>query len=68
MTTTLPSVPTRTPRVFEIDPRIGAVATKAPKASNEDSRPQAIVKLHCLNSLHYIVHHRLPVFTNVIKQ
>ena len=36
-----------------IDPRLGAAALKAPAASREDSRPQAILILHRPSSLDY---------------
>ena len=39
MTTTPP------PRGFGIDPRLGAAALRAPAASREDYRPQAILNL-----------------------
>ena len=44
MTTTLPPGTTRTPRGVGIDPRLGAAALRAPAASKEDYRPQAILK------------------------
>ena len=40
---------------------IGAAALRAPAASTEDSRPQAILKFHRLSSLDYRVRHELPV-------
>ena len=46
---------------FGIDSRIGAAAARAPAASMEDSRPQAILKFHRLSSLDYRVRHELPV-------
>ena len=49
------------PGGFEIDSRIGAAAPRAPAASMEDSRPQAILKFHRLSSLDYRVRHALPV-------
>ena len=61
MTTTLPPGPTCTPRGFGIDLRLGAVALRAPAASREDSRPQAILKFHRPSSLDYRVRHELPV-------
>ena len=61
MTTTLPPGPTRTPRGFGIDPRLGAAALRAPAASKEDSRPHAILKFHRPSSLDYRVRHELPV-------
>ena len=61
MTTTLPPGPTRTPWGFGIDPRLGAADLRAPAASREDSRPQAILKLLCPSSLDYRAHRRLPV-------
>ena len=50
-------------REFGIDSRIGAASTRAPAASMEDSRPQAILKFHRLSSLDYRVRHELPVTT-----
>ena len=38
-----------------IDPRLGAAALRAPAASREDSRPQAILKLQPRNSFDYRV-------------
>ena len=49
------------PGGFEIDPRIGLAATRAPAASKVDSCPQAILKFHRLSSLDYRVRHELPV-------
>ena len=49
------------PGGFEIDSRIGAAAPRAPAASIEDSRPQAILKFHRHSSLDYRVRHELPV-------
>ena len=45
--------------------RIGAVAQRAPAASMEDSRPQAILKFHRLSSLDYRVRHELLVGNQV---
>ena len=53
------------PGGFEIDSRIGAAAPRAPAASMEDSRPQAILKFHRLSSLDYRVRHELPVMIEV---
>ena len=53
MTTTPPPGPTRTP----IDPKLGAAAPRAPAASREDSRPQAILKFHRPSSLDYRARH-----------
>ena len=50
------------PGGFEIDSRIGAATPRAPAASMEDSRPQAILKFHRLSSLDYRVRHELPVY------
>ena len=50
------------PGGFGIDSRIGAAAPRAPAASMEDSRPQAILKFHRLSSLDYRVRHELPVY------
>ena len=44
MTTTLTPGPTYTPRRFEIDHRLVAGTRRAPAASREDSRSQAILK------------------------
>ena len=38
-----------------IDPRLGAAALRAPAASREDSRPQAILKFQPRNSFDYRV-------------
>ena len=38
-----------------INPRLGAAALRAPAASREDSRPQAILKLQPRNSFEYRV-------------
>ena len=38
-----------------IDHRLGAAALRAPAASREDSRPQAILKLQPRNSFNYRV-------------
>ena len=61
MTTTPPPGPTRTPRGFGIDPRLGAAALRAPAVSKEDYRPQAILKLHRQSILDYRVRHELQV-------
>ena len=61
MTTTPNPGPTRTPKGVEIDFRIGAATLRAPAASMEDSRPQAILKFHRLSSLDYRACHGLPV-------
>ena len=44
-----------------IDPGLGAATTRVPAASREDSRSQAILKLHRPSSLDYRAHHGLPV-------
>ena len=44
-----------------ITPRLGAATTRVPAASREDSRPQAILKLHRPSSLDYRARHGLPV-------
>ena len=49
------------PGGFEIDPRIGAAATRAPAASKVDSHPQAILKFHRPSSLDYRARYGLPV-------
>ena len=49
MTTTPPPGPTCIPGGGEgvgIDPRLDASALRAPAASRDDSRPQAILKFH----------------------
>ena len=48
------------PGGFGIDPRLGAATLRAPAASKEDSRPQAILKFHRPSSLDYRVRHELP--------
>ena len=60
MTTTPPPGPTRTPRGFGIDPRLGAAALRAQAVSKEDSRPQVILKFHHPSRLDYRARHRLP--------
>ena len=50
MTTTLPPRPTRTPRGFGIDHRLGASAIRASAASTENSHPQTILKFQPRNS------------------
>ena len=55
------------PGGFEIDPRIGAAATRAPEASKVDYRPQAILKLHSPSSLDYRARHGLPVMRTLIR-
>ena len=59
-----------------INARLGAATLRAPAASREDSRPQAILKLHRSGSLDYKARHGLQVnldvshkiFTPVRKQ
>ena len=46
---------------FGIDSRIGAAAPRAPAASREDSRPQAILKFHCPSSWDFRACHGVPV-------
>ena len=41
-----------------INPRLGAAALRAPAASREDSRPQAILKLQPRNSFDYRVRYK----------
>ena len=55
MTTTLPPGPTRNPGGFGIDPRLGAATLRAPAASKEDIRPQAILKFQPRISFDYRV-------------
>ena len=55
MTTTPNPGPTRAPGGFGIDSRIGAATTRAPAASREDYRPQAILKFQLHNSFDYRV-------------
>ena len=45
------------PEGFEIDYRIGAAAPRAPAASKENSRPQAILKSRPPNNLDYKARH-----------
>ena len=40
---------------------LGVAATRIPAASKEDSRPQAILKVHPPSSLYYRARHGLPV-------
>ena len=42
---------------FEIDSRIGAATPRAPAASKENPRPQAILKFQPCNSFDYRVHY-----------
>ena len=60
MTTTPP------PGGFGIDPRLGAAALRAPAAFREDSRPQAILKVHRPSSLDYRACHGLPFWGQLI--
>ena len=62
MTTTPPPGPARTPRGFEIDPRLGKAALRALAASREDSCPQAILKFQRMSSLGYRARNRLPIY------
>ena len=48
-------------RGFGIDSRIGAAALRAPAASMEDSRPQAILKFQPRSSFDYRVRHELQL-------
>ena len=64
MTTTSPPGPTRTPRGVGIDPRLGAAALRAPAASKEDSRPQAILKFQPHNYFDYRVRYK-PQLANI---
>ena len=52
-----------------IDPRLGAAALRAPAASREDSRPQAILKLQPRNSFDYRVRYepQLSIETRILK-
>ena len=43
-----------------INPRLGAAALRAPAASKEDSRPQAILKFDHPSTLDYRACHGLP--------
>ena len=49
-----------------IDPRLGAAALRAPAASREDSRPQAILKLQPRNSFDYRVRYESQLFSLLI--
>ena len=56
----------------KINPRLGAAALRAPAASREDSRPQAILKLQPRNSFDYRVRYEpqlncLPGYTTESK-
>ena len=46
---------------FRLDPRIDAATTRAPAASREDSRSQAILKLHHPSNLDYRARHKILV-------
>ena len=65
MTTTPNPGPTRTPRGFGIDSRIGAAALRAPAASMEDSCPRAILKFQPRNSFDYRVHYEPQLRSNL---
>ena len=67
MTTTPPPGPTRTPRGFGIDPRLGEATLRVPAASKEDSRPQTILKFHRPSSLDYRARHGLLVTLNSFR-
>ena len=58
MTTTLPPGPTHAPGGFGIDHRLGAAALRAPAASREDSRANAILILQPRNSFDYRVRYK----------
>ena len=60
MTTTTPPGQTSTSKGLGIDPRLGAVALKAPAASREDSCPKTIFKLHHPSSFDYRARLGLP--------
>ena len=47
------------PEDFEIDPGLGAAAKSVPAASREDSRHQAILKLHHPSGLDYKAYYGL---------
>ena len=47
-------------------PRLGVAALRAPAASKEDYRSQAILKLHRPSSLDYRVRHKLPVCIKLV--
>ena len=49
-----------------INPRLGTAALRAPAASREDSRPQAILKLQPHNSFDYRVRYEPQVINCVI--
>ena len=49
-----------------IDPRLGAAALRAPAASREDSRPQAILKLQPRNSFDYRVRYEPQMLRKTI--
>ena len=46
------------------DPRLGAAALRAPAASKEDSRPQAILKFQPRNSFDYRVRYEPQLNSN----
>ena len=56
-----PQDQTTPPGGLGIDPRLGAAILRAPAASREDSRPQAILKFHRPSSLDYRARHGPPV-------
>ena len=51
---------------FGIDSRIGAAATRAPVASREDYRPQAILKFQLRISFNYRVRYKLQLFNQIL--
>ena len=50
-----------------INPRLGAAALRAPAASREDSRPQAILKLQPRNSFNYRVRYEPQLLLDIIS-
>ena len=55
------------PEEFEIDSRIGAAAPRAPAASKENSRPQAILKFQPRNSFDYRVRYEPQHIVSLIQ-
>ena len=66
MITTPPPGPSCKHRGFGIDPRLGAVARRAPAASMEDSCSQAILKLHRPSSLDHLHLNQKEIFDQFI--
>ena len=53
---------------IEIDPKIGVVKSRVPRARREDSRQHTILKFHHPSSLDYRARHGLPVVLDSVFQ